>query len=598
MTINDKNTTKTEKNDKSSGRRLSWILFRYFLKEFSTPFFCCLGGFLTLFVVLDLVNVLSEFLGAKAGFLAMFKYLLLVEPKQILFTVLPMSVLLAASFMVVSMTRHEEVTALRASGISLLACGWPIWILASGISVATLVLNYYPLANRWAAEGRSMLETMGQSASERKNPGRKVAFWSPDGTRQWVVGQYRDYGPKNEVWVWQFSEGKEGGNLKWLLFAAGTEFRGGAAGWDFEDRRVATPAWPACVRADDKARAELFARPVVACLDNEDGGRLLVVAEELRRDPQSGQWVFERGQVETYDAQNRRLSEERFVERPYVWTPPPETAKADFQKPEAANVHFAVRGTAPACAFWSAGVNDINVPEGRLEFRQALQVAYGPGGRPHKLRFSYRQPYVPGIRLVEYRHDLQPGEFQESGDESQHLWASRLAYRRDASGQWSWVYENGFHWGEVLPARIGLLKQGTAPCPASFHGMDETPDNIINAEMKEMLCVQDLRRILRVNARLPEDTRREYLTLVWNRCASSLMPLVAAFIGVAFSLVGQRRNPAVGFAWALGVMVSYYLVDQAMVLAGNSNWLPPMIAGVGATVVFLALSITMMWRRQ
>ena len=131
-------------------RRLSWTWFCHFSREFLSPFFCCLGGFVTLFTVIELFDVLPDFLGAKAGLPLMVRYFLLVEPQQLLFAVIPMSSLLAASFMVVSLTRHHEISALRASGISLFWSCLPVWLMGLALSLVSFSLSYWPLATHWA----------------------------------------------------------------------------------------------------------------------------------------------------------------------------------------------------------------------------------------------------------------------------------------------------------------------------------------------------------------------------------------------------------------------------------------------------------------
>jgi lipopolysaccharide export system permease protein len=97
--------------------RLGSALDRYVFVEFMKVFAVTALGFPVLLFVIDLVDNLNKYLGRKiprADLLLSYVYWL---PEQ-MFLVLPAAVLFATVFTVGAVTRHSEITAAKASGIS------------------------------------------------------------------------------------------------------------------------------------------------------------------------------------------------------------------------------------------------------------------------------------------------------------------------------------------------------------------------------------------------------------------------------------------------------------------------------------------------
>ena len=115
--------------------RLGSALDRYVFVEFMKVFTVTALGFPLLLFVIDLVDNLNKYLGRKiprADLLLSYVYWL---PEQ-MFLVLPAAVLFATVFTVGAVTRHSEITAAKASGISFYRFILPIvW----GAMIATCV---------------------------------------------------------------------------------------------------------------------------------------------------------------------------------------------------------------------------------------------------------------------------------------------------------------------------------------------------------------------------------------------------------------------------------------------------------------------------
>jgi lipopolysaccharide export system permease protein len=118
--------------------RLGSALDRYVLVEFLKVFAVTALGFPVLLFVIDLVDNLDKYLGRKiprGDLLLSYLYWL---PEQ-MFLVLPAAVLFATVFTVGAVTRHSEITAAKASGISFYRFILPIvWgaMIATGLGLA------------------------------------------------------------------------------------------------------------------------------------------------------------------------------------------------------------------------------------------------------------------------------------------------------------------------------------------------------------------------------------------------------------------------------------------------------------------------------
>ena len=109
--------------------RVSPLIFKYVLREFLIPLVCALAAFAFLFLVNNVFDDLPDFMSKDVPMRIVLAYFLSLQPHNLL-NVIPISVLLAASFMTVMMGRNNELCAMRAAGMSLLTCALPVWIVA------------------------------------------------------------------------------------------------------------------------------------------------------------------------------------------------------------------------------------------------------------------------------------------------------------------------------------------------------------------------------------------------------------------------------------------------------------------------------------
>jgi len=116
------------------------ILDVYLLKTFALPWLSCLLGFTFLFVIVDLVENLNDFVDAGIPFLGVVQYYVRFLP-SIWMYVGPITLLLGLLYALYQLTRNNEVIAMRASGISLYRVLLPFIVLGALVSLFSMHIS-------------------------------------------------------------------------------------------------------------------------------------------------------------------------------------------------------------------------------------------------------------------------------------------------------------------------------------------------------------------------------------------------------------------------------------------------------------------------
>ena len=116
------------------------ILDKYIVKNFLIPFFYCLALFLFLYIIIDLFGHLDEILKHKVPILLLQEYYLSMTPFIIMHTA-PVASLLSVIYVVSSMNKHDEITAMRASGINMLRILTPFICVGLAISITIFAIS-------------------------------------------------------------------------------------------------------------------------------------------------------------------------------------------------------------------------------------------------------------------------------------------------------------------------------------------------------------------------------------------------------------------------------------------------------------------------
>src|SRR5215204_235574 len=94
------------------------LLDRYLLREFIVPFLYCLGWFFVFWLTVDLLAQLDLFQRHKLSGGDVLKYYLFRTP-DLLGVVVPVALLLGLLYSLANHARYNELTAMRAAGLSL-----------------------------------------------------------------------------------------------------------------------------------------------------------------------------------------------------------------------------------------------------------------------------------------------------------------------------------------------------------------------------------------------------------------------------------------------------------------------------------------------
>jgi lipopolysaccharide export system permease protein len=166
------------------------LLDRYLLRELLVPLCYCLGGFMLLWVASDMITELSGLQEKKlhAGDIAQYY---LVKMPEFLVLVLPIALLLALLYSLTNHARHNEITAIRAAGVSLWRLAVPYFGVGLLASLIVFVLNEYWVpdsADRAEQIRNSRTASAAEPAIQNKVVNQGISN-TRDG-RDWVIGVY------------------------------------------------------------------------------------------------------------------------------------------------------------------------------------------------------------------------------------------------------------------------------------------------------------------------------------------------------------------------------------------------------------------------
>ena len=116
------------------------LIDRYLLRTLLSPLFYCLFAFCLIYIVYDLFDNLSDFVKAGTPFRGVFRFYLYLIP-SVLVLIAPISILLAVLYSLSQLTKHNEMTAMRASGVSLFRLLLPFVGVGLAASLAVSYIN-------------------------------------------------------------------------------------------------------------------------------------------------------------------------------------------------------------------------------------------------------------------------------------------------------------------------------------------------------------------------------------------------------------------------------------------------------------------------
>jgi len=162
------------------------ILNRYLFHNLLKPMLYLVVAFTLLFIIGDLMDNASDFVEAGTGPLDLAYYYSLRLPSMVIMIV-PLCLLLAVLYSLSTLTRHSEITAMRASGISIYRIVRPYMLLGIICLAITAVVNEYT-GPKFAYRADQFVET--QKHAEEEVYYEQIAFRNPAANHIWYIKEF------------------------------------------------------------------------------------------------------------------------------------------------------------------------------------------------------------------------------------------------------------------------------------------------------------------------------------------------------------------------------------------------------------------------
>ena len=213
------------------------LLDEYVMRSYLTNFLLSLGAFILLYVVFTFFELMGDIVRNQTPFIVVGEYLWYLIP-YIISAVVPLCSLLAVLIAFGALNRTSELTAMKATGISLYRVVAPVLAVAALLSAALFAFNeyYLPEANRHQEQLRSQIK--GRPAQTFVLAGRKwiSGHSGPTGTPTRIF-YYQAYDPVRYVFgnltVFEFDPVNF--TLQRRIHADTVHWDAAASGWIFED---------------------------------------------------------------------------------------------------------------------------------------------------------------------------------------------------------------------------------------------------------------------------------------------------------------------------------------------------------------------------
>jgi len=125
------------------------LIDRYIVRQFFSTALFSLCAVLVVFIVIDAMEKLDDFIDHQAGLLIIFQYYLYFIP-EIIKLITPVAVLLGSLFVTAKLSTQNELTAMKSCGVSLYRLLVPYVCVALAVSIALVYFNGWvvPSANK------------------------------------------------------------------------------------------------------------------------------------------------------------------------------------------------------------------------------------------------------------------------------------------------------------------------------------------------------------------------------------------------------------------------------------------------------------------
>lgn len=116
------------------------IVSSYILREFITYLFYCILAFIGIYILVDTVEHIDNFIDSGLEIKLVLMYYALYLPFIIVLT-MPVAMLIATMFSLSRLVGDNEITAMKASGISIYRILLPLYVFALFTGLVTMVFS-------------------------------------------------------------------------------------------------------------------------------------------------------------------------------------------------------------------------------------------------------------------------------------------------------------------------------------------------------------------------------------------------------------------------------------------------------------------------
>jgi lipopolysaccharide export system permease protein len=199
------------------------LLDRYLLRELLIPVGYCLGGFLIFWIAGDLFNQLSLFKSHHLLVRDVAEYYLVRAP-EFLVLVMPIALLLALLYALSNHARHNELTAIRAAGVSLWRASVPYFMVGLAFGLGSFVASEFWVPNSSDLADQILVRRLNAAAAARdKDLLTNVQFKNGRDRRIW---EFDAYNLRTHVMTRpKVTSILPGGSTQWLIAELGMRVR-------------------------------------------------------------------------------------------------------------------------------------------------------------------------------------------------------------------------------------------------------------------------------------------------------------------------------------------------------------------------------------
>ncbi|WP_158748444.1 LptF/LptG family permease [Acidobacterium sp. S8] len=215
--------------------RFPLILDEYVIRQFLSTLVLVLTAFVMLMLVFTFFELLGDIIRNQTPLTVVGEYLFNLTPGMI-YAITPLGVLIAVLVVFGGLNRTNELTAMKATGISLYRIIVPIFVIASVLSVSLFVFDeiYLPSANRKQEALHNVIK--GRPAQTYLRPDRKWMFGMQQQGKPGRIFYYEFFDPDNDrfanITVFEFDPVTF--SLSKRIFAAGAHWDPQIHRWIFD----------------------------------------------------------------------------------------------------------------------------------------------------------------------------------------------------------------------------------------------------------------------------------------------------------------------------------------------------------------------------